>query len=73
MEVSSFFTVPISFPFRKTVISSAISMTSLSLWEMKTTAQPASETRRIMPNSSRISGGVSTEVGSSRMSVCAPW
>lgn len=43
-----------------------------SLWEMKTMEQPAAAARRIMAKRSWISGGVSTDGGSSRMRILAP-
>ena len=50
---------------------SAIAWTSLSLCEMKTTDVPPSFSRLMMWNRSSVSAGVSTEVGSSRMSTDA--
>ena len=59
-------------PLRITVMRSAISMTSRSLWEMKITDVPSAFSSRRMPKSSVVSWGVSTAVGSSRMSTLAP-
>ena len=46
--------------------------TSSSLWLMKMTAWPSAHMRRTTANSSAASAGVSTEVGSSRISTSAP-
>jgi len=59
---------PTTAPRRSTVIVSAISWTSLSLWEMNTTEVPPSLSCLMMRNRSWASAGVSTAVGSSRMS-----
>ena len=63
--------VPATRPRRRTVILSATSRTSLSLWVMKITVVPAFASPRMMPNSSSVSNGVSTADGSSstRMSL----
>ena len=60
--------VPTTLPRRRTVIRSAISTTSLSLWVMKMIEVPAALSDRITSNRSTISWGVSTAVGSSRTS-----
>ncbi len=54
-----------------TVIRSAIARTSLSLWVMKTIERPLSRSDRMTAIRSSISCGVSTAVGSSRISTCA--
>ena len=51
---------------------SAISSTSLSLCVMKMTDMPSFVRERRMPNSSRVSCGVNTAVGSSRIRMSAP-
>ena len=53
------------------MILSAIALTSLSLWVMKTIEVPFSLSWRMTPISSSISAGVSTAVGSSRISTRA--
>ena len=60
-------TVSIFLPRRSTVIRSAISSTSFSLWLMKMIDFPSALRLRMMPKSSCASCGVSTAVGSSRM------
>ncbi len=55
-----------------TVTRSAISITSMSLWVMKTMAFPSSAMRRMTPKRSRTSRGVRTAVGSSMMRISAP-
>ncbi len=62
---------PTTRPRRKTVIVSAIACTSLSLCEMKTMARPLSRSSRMIRNRSSVSPGVSTAVGSSRISTWA--
>ena len=62
---------PTTFPRRITVILSATSRTSRSLWVMKTMALPASLSWRMVPISSSVSWGVSTAVGSSKTSTSA--
>ncbi len=62
---------PTTAPRRSTVIVSAIDWTSRSLWEMKMTEVPAPVSWRTMRNSSSVSAGVSTAVGSSRISTLA--
>ena len=62
---------PTTAPRRSTVIVSAIAWTSLSLCEMKMTDVPPSRSWRTMRNSSSVSAGVSTAVGSSRISTLA--
>ncbi len=52
-------------------MSSAIACTSLSLWEMKTMDRPPERRSRMIRNRSSVSPGVSTAVGSSRMSTLA--
>ena len=59
---------PTTRPRRSTVIRSAISRTSLSLWVMKTIEVPLAFSDRMISNSSSSSWGVSTAVGSSRTS-----
>ena len=65
-------TVSIRSPRRRTVTRSAISSTSLSLCEMKTTDVPAAVSVRSTPNRSCASWAVSTAVGSSSTSTLAP-
>ena len=62
---------PTVLPRRSTVMVSAIAWTSLSLWEMKMTEVPVPVSWRMIRNSSSVSAGVSTAVGSSRMSTFA--
>ena len=62
---------PTTLPRRSTVIVSAIDWTSLSLCEMKMMDVPPSRSCRTMRNSSSVSAGVSTAVGSSRISTLA--
>ena len=62
---------PTTWPRRMTVMTSAISWTSLSLCEMNTRDRPPARRSRMIRNSSSVSPGVSTEVGSSRMSTLA--
>ena len=50
-------TVPATRPRRSTVIRSATSSTSLSLWVMKMTVVPAAARPRMIPNSSSVSNG----------------
>ena len=50
---------------------SAIAWTSLSLWEMKTIDWPPERSSRMTRNRSSVSPGVSTAVGSSRISTLA--
>ena len=50
---------------------SATARTSRSLWVMKTIDVPASRRARMTTISSSVSCGVSTAVGSSRMSILA--
>ena len=50
------------------MIRSAIALTSLSLWVMKTIDLPDSFSDRMTASSSSVSCGVSTAVGSSRIS-----
>ncbi len=47
-------------------MSSATSRTSLSLWVMKMIVVPVAVSDRMIPNSSSVSNGVSTALGSSR-------
>ena len=65
-------TVPIVLPFRKTVTLSLISITSFSLCVMIITLVPAAFRFLIIANSLSISLGVSTAVGSSKISILAP-
>ena len=58
-------------PCRITETRSEASSTSRSLWVMKMTERPLAASDRIVPNSSRVSCGVSTAVGSSRMRTSA--
>ena len=60
-------------PARITVIRSAIESTSPSLWLMNTTLRPSATIERRFSNSSAISCGARTAVGSSRISTRAPW
>ena len=62
---------PTTRPRRRIVIVSAIACTSLSLCEMKTMARPLSRSSRMIRNRSSVSPGVSTAVGSSRISTWA--
>ena len=57
---------PTTLPRRMTVIRSAISRTSYSLWLMKTMLWPSSARRRRTAKISSVSWGVRTAVGSSR-------
>ena len=63
--------VPTIRPRRSTLITVEMALTSRSLWEMKTIAVPLSRSRRMMSSSSSVSWGVSTAVGSSRISTRA--
>ena len=63
--------VPTTLPRRMTVIRSATARTSRSLWVMKTIEVPGSLSWRMIAISSSVSCGVSTAVGSSRMSTFA--
>ena len=54
-----------------TVIRSAISRTSYSLWLMKTMLWPSSASRRRTAKISSVSWGVRTAVGSSRTRIRA--
>ena len=56
-------------PRRSTVIRSAISSTSLSLWVMKMIDFPSAFSRSMIAKSSAASCGVSTAVGSSRIRI----
>src|SRR5579859_1907774 len=62
---------PTTAPRRSTVIVSAMVWTSLSLCEMKTTDVPPSLSCLMIRNKSSVSAGVSTAVGSSRISTVA--
>ena len=62
---------PTTLPSRITVILSATSRTSRSLWVMNTIALPAALSWRMISISSSVSCGVSTAVGSSRTRTCA--
>ena len=64
-------TVAIALPPRRTVTRSATAFTSCSLCEMKITVRPSPAIRRIVSNSESHSCGVSTAVGSSRISTRA--
>ena len=55
-------------PARSTVTWLASARTSRSLWEMKITVSPSARSWRRRSNSSAVSCGVSTAVGSSRIS-----
>ncbi len=59
-------------PRRSTVMRSATSIASRSLWEMNTIDAPCSRSARTMSKSSRVSCGVSTAVGSSSTRISAP-
>ena len=63
--------VPTTLPRRITEIRSPTALTSRSLWVMKMIEVPCSFSERMMSMSSSISCGVSTAVGSSRMSTLA--
>ena len=71
-SVSLVETVPIYSPFLRTDTRSDISITSLSLWVMIMMDLPSSFIRRRTAKSRCVSCGVSTAVGSSRMSISAP-
>ena len=71
-EVCAGVVSPTTLPRRRTVIRSAISSTSSSLWLMNTMVLPDSRNRRRLPNSSGVSCGVSTAVGSSRIRISTP-
>src|SRR6202050_340795 len=62
---------PTTLPRRRTVIVSAMAWTSLSLCEMKTMDVPPSLSCLMIRNRSSVSAGVSTAVGSSRISTRA--
>ena len=62
---------PTTAPRRSTVIVSAMAWTSLSLCEMKTMDLPPSFSCLMIRNRSSVSAGVSTAVGSSRISTVA--
>ena len=62
---------PTTAPRRSTVIVSAMAWTSLSLCEMNTTDVPPAVSCRMIRNRSSVSSGVSTAVGSSRISTVA--
>ena len=64
-------TVSIFLPRRSTVIRSAISSTSFSLWLMKMIEVPSAWSDLMIANSSPASCGVSTAVGSSRIRISA--
>ena len=59
-------------PWRITTRRSVIARTSPSLWLMKITPKPCAASARIAANRPSVSCGVSTEVGSSRISTRAP-
>ena len=63
--------VPTTRPRRMTVMVSATSRISRSLWVMKTMEVPEALSSRMMVMSSSVSCGVSTAVGSSRMRTLA--
>ena len=63
--------MPTTRPRRITVMRSATARTSRSLWVMNTMEVPCSRSARITVISSSVSCGVSTAVGSSRMSMRA--
>ena len=63
---------PTTLPRRMTVIRSAISRTSYSLWLMNTMLVPSAARRRRTAKISTVSWGVRTAVGSSRMRTLAP-
>ena len=67
--VSQVFTVPIHLPLRSTVTRSETSIISLSLCEMNRMLLPSLAKPRIVCMSSSISCGVSTAVGSSKISI----
>ena len=64
-------TVPIELPPRSTVTRSATAVTSWSLCEMKITVRPSAAIARSVTKSPSASCGVSTAVGSSRISTRA--
>ena len=72
LSVSCFSTVATVSPARMIVIRSLISITSLSLWEIKMMLVPAACNLRITLKSSFVSWGVKTAVGSSSIMTCAP-
>ena len=59
--------VPFVTPPLRTVILSLMRFTSLSLWDMKMMVMPRLFSSSRRSNSSSVSWGVSTAVGSSRM------
>ena len=59
--------VPTTLPRRITVMMSAISLTSFSLWVMKRIDFPAAASERMISIKASISWGVKTAVGSSRI------
>jgi hypothetical protein len=65
-------TVSMVLPRRRTVMRSAISRTSFSLWLMKMMDLPSALRELTISKSSLDSCGVSTAVGSSRMRISAP-
>ena len=70
-SVSAVARSPTSRPARSTRTRSLTAMTSPSLWEMKMIASPRATSRRRVAKSASDSCGVSTAVGSSRMSTRA--
>ncbi len=60
--------MPATLPRLITVMVSPIALTSRSLWVMNTIDVPPSRSARMISISSSVSCGVSTAVGSSRMS-----
>ena len=68
---SAVWTVASAFPARSTVTRSETAFTSLSLCEMKMTVRPSAAISRSVTNSASASCGVSTAVGSSRISTRA--
>src|SRR6266545_1129478 len=66
--VSSGTVEPTTLPLRSTVMRSAIGRTSFSLWVMNSTEWPDFWSDRMIENRSSVSCGVSTAVGSSRIS-----
>ena len=70
-EVSAGVVSPVTRPLRRTMTRSAMVITSLSLWVIKMIDLPWSTSPRMISNSSSVSWGVSTAVGSSRIRISA--
>ena len=71
-DVSDVSTVPIYFPWRKTLTRSDTAITSWSLCVMIINAFPSAFILRMTANRRSVSCGVRTAVGSSRIRISAP-